>query len=246
MGSDVFTAMQRTTRASAALDTLRKAILEARLAPGTPLIQADIARQLGISRAPLREALRELEEEGLVVNVPFRGAMVSLIDRRALDELCSFRNLIERFAVQRAIELASDADLDRLRAIVDRMRAHAAAGEVDAVDEDDIAFHTAICELADHRLLLQVWQTYAAQIQRAMTLRNQVNRDVRRIVDLHQPILDAILRRDIEAAQACYAEHGMDLVATLFGDDAAEHSDRNGAPPPGLEPLPLPVSRRPA
>jgi DNA-binding GntR family transcriptional regulator len=167
----------------------------------------------------LREALRELEEEGLVVNIPFRGAFVSTIDRRSIDELCSFRNLIERFAVQRVIDLATDEDLARLRAIIERMEEHADQDDVDAVDHDDIAFHTTICQLADHRLLLQVWQTYAPQIQRAMALRNKINRDAHRIVALHRPILDAILRRDAAAAQACYAEHGTDLVATLFRQD---------------------------
>jgi DNA-binding GntR family transcriptional regulator len=220
--------MQRTTRASAAREALRQAILDGRLEPGAPLNQAEIARQLGISRAPLREALRELAEEGLVVNIPFRGAFVSTIDRRTLDELCSLRNLIERFAVQRVIERASDADLQRLREIIARMENAADVGDVDAVDREDIAFHTAICELADHHLLLQVWQIYAGQIRRAMVLRNKVNRDPRRIVALHRPILEAILRRDVPAAQAQYAKHGTDLVATLFGEELEEAAATNG------------------
>jgi DNA-binding GntR family transcriptional regulator len=224
VNGELFTEMRRTTRASAAGDALREAILEAKLPPGAPIIQAEVARQLGISRAPLREALRELEEEGLVVNIPFRGTFVSTIDRRSLDELCSFRNLIERFAVQRVIERASDDDLARLREIVERMQAHADQGDIDAVDRDDVSFHTTVCELADHNLLFQVWKTYAPQIQRAMALRNKVNSDAHRIVALHRPILEAILRRDAAAAQACYAEHGTDLVATLFGDN----DDLNG------------------
>ena len=217
MDVKLFPEMQRITRASAALVTLRKAILEARLPPGAPLIQADIARQLGISRAPLREALRALEEEGLVVNVPFRGAFVSTIDRQSLDELCSFRNVIERFAVQRVIERGAVADVERLQAILERMEKHAGDNDLDAVDQDDIAFHTTICELADHQLLLQVWRTYAAQIQRAMALRNKVDRDPCRIVALHWPILDAIRNQDMKMAEACYAKHGTDLVATLLG-----------------------------
>lgn len=211
--------MRRTTRASAARDTLRRAILEAQLPPGSPIIQSEVARQLGISRAPLREALRELEEEGLIVNIPFRGAFVSTIDRRSLDELCSFRNLIEQFAVERVIARASDEDLARLSEIVERMQAHADQGDIEAVDQDDVLFHTTICELADHNLLFQVWRTYAPQIQRAMALRNKVDKDAQRIVGLHRPILAAILRRDSAAAQACYANHGTDLVAILFGDE---------------------------
>jgi DNA-binding GntR family transcriptional regulator len=222
INTEPFNEIQRTTRASAALKTLRQAILEARLAPGTPLLQAELARQLGISRAPLREALRELEEEGLVVNVPFRGAFVTTVDRRSLDELCGFRNLIERFAVERATACASDVELEHLRDLVDEMQRHANAGDSDAVDAADIAFHTAICELADHQLLLQVWHTYAPQIQRAMALRNKVGRDPQRIVDMHRPIVEAILRRDAAAAVACFAEHGTDLVSTLFGNDDAE------------------------
>lgn len=208
-----------TTRAQAALEVLRAAILEGQFAPGAPINQLEIAQQLGISRAPLREALRLLEEEGLVVNVPFRGAMVSKIDRRSLSELCSLRNLIERFAAQRVIERASDEDLRQLSGIIEQMERHAEAGDIDRVDEDDIAFHATLLELADHHLLLQVWRTHAAQIRRAMTLRNRLNRDPYRIVALHRPILDALLNRDLGAAEACLLEHGTDLVDTLLGDE---------------------------
>lgn len=216
---NVFTEVPPTTRAQAALDALREAILDGRLTPGSPIIQTDVARQLGISRAPLREALRLLEEEGLVVNVPFRGVVVSTLDRRALDELCSLRNLIERFAAQRVIERASDEDLLQLEAIIARMEQHAALDDIDAVDQDDVAFHATLLELADHDLLLQVWRTHAAQIRRAMALRNRLNRDPQRLVALHRPILDALRRRDLAAAEARLAEHGTDLVATLLGDE---------------------------
>ena len=219
MAGNVFTEVPPTTRAQAALDALRAAILDGRLSPGSPIIQADVARQLGISRAPLREALRLLEEEGLVVNVPFRGAVVSTLDRRALDELCSLRNLVERFAAQRVIERASDEDLLRLEEILARMEHHAALDDIDAVDQDDIAFHTTLLELADHDLLLTVWKTHAAQIRRAMALRNRLNRDPQRLVALHRPIVDALRIRDAAAAEACLAKHGTDLVATLLGDE---------------------------
>jgi DNA-binding GntR family transcriptional regulator len=201
------------------LRTLREAIVEGRLAPGEAIVEVHLSRQLGVSRAPLREALRQLEEEGLVVSVPFRGTVVSTIDRRSLDELCSLRNLIERFAVQRVIERATDEDLTRLQTIVDSMERHAELGDIDAVDQDDIAFHATLLELADHTLLLQVWSTYAAQIRRAMRLRNRLNRDPARIVALHRPILDALWNRDLAAAAACLADHGTDLVETLISNE---------------------------
>ena len=86
------------------LRTLREAIVEGRLAPGEAVVEAQLSRQLGVSRAPLREALRSLENEGLIVSVPWRGAFVAPLTERGVTELQTFRRLLEVFAAEQVLE----------------------------------------------------------------------------------------------------------------------------------------------
>src|SRR3954453_4016874 len=85
------------------LRTLREAIVEGRLAPGEAVVEAQLSRQLGVSRAPLREALRSLESEGLIVSVPWRGAFVAPLTERGVTELQTFRRLLEVFAAEQVL-----------------------------------------------------------------------------------------------------------------------------------------------
>src|SRR5579862_7166251 len=95
--------------------SIRAAIHDGRLTGGTPLVERRIAEDMGISRAPVREALRQLEEEGLVVNIPFKGWYVTEVSPQAMAEIVSLRQALESFAAERATSLAKPADLQALR-----------------------------------------------------------------------------------------------------------------------------------
>src|SRR5579884_3069963 len=105
------------------VESIRSAIHTGLLKGGTPLVERRIAEEMGISRAPVREALRQLEEEGLVVNIPFKGWYVTEVTPKAMAEIVSLRKAIEGFAAERAIAEASAADLrdlQRLHADMER------------------------------------------------------------------------------------------------------------------------------
>ncbi len=197
------------------LDIIRQAIVTCRLAPGAPLNQVDVARELGISRGPVREALRQLEEEGLVVSVPYKGTFVAKLTRRDLDELRSLRAVLERFAAGIVVERCDDAAIRSLEAILGEMEVAVERGDGEARDAADLAFHTRICELAGHRLLLQTWARFSLQLRRALTLRHRVNEDDRHLVAMHRELYDALLARDPARLDACYAVHGADLAQRL-------------------------------
>lgn len=196
------------------LRTLREAIVEGRLAPGEPVVEAQLSRQLGVSRAPLREALRSLENEGLVVSTPWRGALVAPLTERGVTELQAFRRLLEVSAAEQVLG-QDDADLSSLDALVAEMERCAEAGDLVCMNEADVRFHTHIVEMSGNALLLDVWRSYVSPIRRALTLRNRENSNLESIVTMHRNLAAAFAARDLDAVKECYKTHGADVVVAL-------------------------------
>lgn len=196
------------------LRTLREAIVEGRLAPGEAVVEAQLSRQLGVSRAPLREALRTLENEGLVVSVPWRGAIVAPLTERGITELQAFRRLLETFAAEQVLE-QDNADLASLEVLVTEMERCAEAGDLACMNEADVQFHTRIVEMSGNALLLDVWRSYVSPIRRALALRNRENSDLDSIVTMHRTLIAAFAARDLDAVRECYRTHGADVVVAL-------------------------------
>jgi DNA-binding GntR family transcriptional regulator len=196
------------------LRTLREAIVEGRLAPGEAVVEAQLSKQLGVSRAPLREALRTLENEGLIVSVPWRGAIVTPLTERGVNELQAFRRLLEVFAAEQVLE-RDDVDIASLDALVAEMERCADASDVACMNQADVRFHTRIVEMSGNKLLLDIWRSYVSPIRRALALRNRENSDLDSIVTMHRILVAAFAARDIKAVKECYRTHGADVVVAL-------------------------------
>jgi DNA-binding GntR family transcriptional regulator len=196
------------------LRTLREAIIDGRLAPGEAVVEAQLSRQLGVSRAPLREALRSLENEGLIVSVPWRGSFVAPLTERNVTELQAFRRLIEVFAAEQALAHGG-ADVASLDHLVTEMERCAENGDLDCLNEADVRFHTRIVEMSDNALLLDVWRSYVSPIRRALALRNRANSDPESIVAMHRSLVAAFRSNDLDGIKACYSTHGADVVVAL-------------------------------
>jgi DNA-binding GntR family transcriptional regulator len=196
-------------------ERLSEAIVSGRLKPGAPIVQSQLAAELGVSRAPLREALNKLEEEGLVVNVPYKGTIVALLDRRDVEELRSLRLVMEEFAASLLIEHLTDGDLAALEEIFEEMKDAAERGVEEDFDVADLKFHSKIFELSRHGLLFEIWKMYEKRFRRVMSLRNKINRDLNKLVGMHVDILEALRKRDMAAIEEFYASHGADLTEVL-------------------------------
>jgi len=136
---------------------LRNGILAGDIAPGTRLLEVPLAAELGVSRGPVREALRQLEQEGLVEFFPHRGAVVVGVAEAEVDTIYGIRALLEGRAFARACRIVTDADLDSLAETVDRMVEASEAGNVAAVTEHDLAFHGRVVELSGFQYLRRLW-----------------------------------------------------------------------------------------
>ena len=202
------------------LDALRDAIVSAELKPGEPLIELELSAQLGVSRAPLREAIQILSREGLVETIPYRGAIVRNLSRRDIEELYSLRSVLESFAVQRIIERNDAEQVTRLRAVFESMLTAAQGGDLKAVNNIDREFHDTLIELSDHNLLVMTWSSVSMRVRQVMALRNRRNSDITRIAYNHLPIIEAIQKANEAEALRLIREH----VASS-GDLLAENWD---------------------
>jgi DNA-binding GntR family transcriptional regulator len=200
-------------------DMLRKAIVNGKMKPGAPIIEMALADQLNISRAPVREAIQILESEGLIETVPYKGKRVKPLTPKEVEELYSLREQFEAFAIRRIME--SKADVSVLGEHCAAMEKAAQGDDFEALMEADEAFHRAIIRLADHSLLLSMWDNLFLRIHQIMALRNRANRDLRQVAANHPPIVKAIEQRDFVEAMSLISDHtrsaaDLKLNADLF------------------------------
>jgi DNA-binding GntR family transcriptional regulator len=146
------------TLVDSAVEAVRAAILSGRILPGERLVEAELARELGVSRGPIREALALLSKDGLVINVPRGGKFVQGFTARVVNEIYSLREVIEPYAASRMLARLDDSARSRLEAAVADIAAAVAGGDAHILASRDIAFHDLIYELADHDLLKRAWR----------------------------------------------------------------------------------------
>ncbi len=188
---------------------LRTAIVHGYFGPGERLREEGLAKSLGVSRGPVREALSQLEREGLVVIQRNRGTFVARLTREDADEIYSLRRVLERLAVQRAIQHATAAQFDAMQRVVETMDAYTERGitEQEAA-ELDMQFHELLYQASDHKRLYDCWVNLRRQIHILLLSRNVANADFRVITgSAHQVILDALCERDEAHAVALIEDH---------------------------------------
>lgn len=214
----------RTLRQSVT-EAIRQVILQGDLLPGAQVNQAQIAEQLGVSRGPVREALGQLEEEGLIKNVPYKGTYVTEITGEYINELYSIRRVIETFAVQEAAGRATADDLAELRSVLEAMYAAAEQGDMARMGTLDIRFHYLICRGAHHSLLLQLWKSIEMGVRRCLALRHRIYRSPADVIGTHPDILAAIEAGEAERACAILSTHIVEAGEQLYKSWARAQAD---------------------
>lgn len=208
-------------RAESAAAALRDAILAGRLAPGTQLREVHIAAELGVSRAPLREALRSLEEEGLVVRHAYRGAFVAEIGAETVEEIASLRVRLEPFAIQLALPRLRSAEGEALlQAALDRIDARTAAADIPGSIDAHLALHRLFYELSGHKLLLDNWRSWESQLRLFFAIDHSSFTGLEHQSEHHRGLIQAIrtgTQRDVDRELKRHIEPAAHAVS---------HSDR--------------------
>lgn len=224
MGLDMLSAPASRTLSDHVAQRLREAILSGQLRPGQRVVEHEIATAMQMSRGPVRDALKLLEHERLVVRYPYRGTFVAWLTRRDAEEIYSLRGALEGLAVSYAIRSATDEQIDELDKIVDVMAAEKdqAYTEFSATDVD-LAYHDMLFRISNHTRAYVAWRAVRVQVRLLIlshrTLQPTDFRDL--AVDYHRRLTTAIRQRNDDQAQSLLKEH----LASSFNSVASSFTD---------------------
>ncbi|GAA3208938.1 GntR family transcriptional regulator [Actinocorallia longicatena] len=188
-----------------AYETLKRRIVEVELAPGARLVERDLAAELNVSRIPLREALRMLAAEGLVLIVPGKGALVAPFTPADVRHLFDLREVLESLAARLAATRASEASMAPLAARMAEARSATDAGDAQRIASANAAFHAEIIALADNPLLTGIMGPLAARTE--WLFRLTASRDPAEQCAEHEELYNLIAAGNEAAAAACAFAH---------------------------------------
>jgi DNA-binding GntR family transcriptional regulator len=198
-------------------DRLLQDIFAGRYPPDARIVETSLARELGVSQAPVREALRGLEALGLIEILPFRGARVR---RPSLDELLeayTVRFELEALGARLGVPRMTDEDLGELEALAEAMQVAADPDDRHEVAVADAAFHARILRLAGNRTLERVWRSLEPFLRTYLTLLAP-GADAHWTADIHRPIIAALRTRDAGRVVAALGVH-FDEVSSRLADE---------------------------
>lgn len=186
---------------------IRSAILRHDLKPNNQLSEASLAEQLGMSRTPIREALKRLEEEGLVRIVPRHGAFVTEISAEDIVQMYQLREALECYAIQSASEYTNTSEFAALVNAIEQSRQWIEDGEIDKINATDVRLHRYIVQFTRNQLIIKLVDQLLDQIVRLRLMTPTVEGRLPEQAEEHLRIVRALEEGDIEGAQAALQCH---------------------------------------
>lgn len=207
MSKTEFEPIVDTTRRAEIVGRLRRAILTGQLEPGQKVNELRISGEMCVSRAPLREAIRELVQEGLLTNIPYAGAYVINVTAKDIEDAYALHHVLEDFAIERVWPLRNEhfaAELDRRHAEVK----HATVAlDLTRQIETALRLHGLIYEWADNALVLDIWQRLASRLQMYFALHQRARNEPVPDVDMHEDYVRLLKGDDVAVAKRHASEH---------------------------------------
>ena len=216
MSQAIFTPPVQRVLRSDVYDAIRQAIVSGAIKPGERINEAEIARQMQISRAPIREAIRQLEQDGLLVSVPRRGTFVVTLSREDVEEVYTLRADIESLAIRRALPRLDPEKLAMLESLVAEMQAAAEADDLPRLVEADIRFHRTLIKAADWSRLMKIWEGLHPQTLTFYTISTLTDWPPPVHAQRHLPVLEALRTGNPDLAAAAIREHILGLCSQVM------------------------------
>lgn len=223
---------QRTTP-DGVYGVLRQAILNGSAAPGSQLREAHIAADLGISRAPLREALTKLEEDGLVVKVPFRGAFVAEVSAETIAEIASVRFLVEPYAAELSADALRGPARRRLMQTIKALHQATRRNDIPASIDAHLQFHRLFYECSNHGVLQDLWEGWESKLRLFLAVDHRSYSDLDEIATAHERLAEMVLKGDMEVFRHELARHVHAAPGAALEDQQRAPSTAHQAPSPG-------------
>lgn len=188
-------------------NTLRQAILTGELKPGERLMEIHLAERLGVSRTPIREAIRKLELEGLVTMIPRRGAEVAQITEKSMNDVLEVRRALDALCVELACDRITDEDLENLRLACDSFEAAVRTKDAKKIAQADVALHDIIVHATGNQRLIQLVNNLSEQMYRYRFEYIKDSSQHETLIEEHRIIYQSIVQKDKETAAAAARTH---------------------------------------
>ncbi len=203
--------------------SLRDSIVRGELRAGQKLTEPELADKLGISRTPIREAFRQLESEGFLTVIPRRGAVVSSLTRKEIEEFYEIKSLLEGYAARIAATRITKKDIDKLKKINKQLEAIAESDDVEAFFRKNNEFHNTFIALCGNEKLLDIRNTLVRRFLRYRLQALAVPGRFMESVKQHRVIIRALAKKDGRRAEAVVVEHSL-----RSGEELAEQLEQSG------------------
>jgi len=212
---------QHRTKQEMAYQALRTSIMRCELQPGDRLIIDEISRQLGVSHIPVREALHQLQSEGLVLNVPHTGATVAPISPNDVSEVFSLMEGLERIALRFAATRMTSVDLAMLRESVEEMDKAAAVADGERWGALNSRFHRDIARIADMQMLRDFTDRILDRWDRVRRYYNILSGRIGRAQEQHHEILNALVINDLDRLEELSTIHNREALEAYLAENVA-------------------------
>lgn len=188
-------------------NTLREAILRGDLVPGERLMELQLASKLGVSRTPIREAIRMLEQEGLAITIPRKGAIVAGMTEKDMQDVLEIREALEELSVQVACDKITEAGITQLRQNMRSFEESLESGDLKRMAEADVEFHDVIYRATENPKLISMLNNLREQMYRYRVeyLKNPHNH--KQLLEEHEAIYRGIVEKDKDAVTAMIRRH---------------------------------------
>ena len=197
-------------------EALRSAIRNGILEPGERLMEVQLAEELGISRTPVREAIRKLEQEGYVIMMPRRGTYVSSVSVNDIKEIFEIRSALESLSTGLAARRIEPDELEKLRALLTEIEGHIERRDIDKIVETDIEFHGLLYQVSRNERLVTIISNLKEQLARFRTLSMSYPGRLQETLEEHRAMVEAIAAGDVEAARDAAERHMERAEETLL------------------------------
>ena len=207
-------------------NTLRKAILRGELKPGERLMEIQLANKLGVSRTPIREAIRKLELEGLVLMIPRKGAEVAQITEKNMQDVLEVRKALEELSVQLACERITQEQVEEMKMAAEDFRKVLKSGDVTKIAEADVKFHDIIFVATNNQRLITLLNNLREQMYRFRVEYLKQKECYPQLLEEHDKLIALISGGEVEEAcelMGCHIDNQASTVSDVIRRDQVEY-----------------------
>lgn len=208
---------------------LKTEIVKRNLKPGTKLLEVKIAKQMGVSRTPVREAIRELVAEGFVKMIPNQGVIVSIASIEDTQEVLQIRSVLEGLAARLATKVINGEEIKELEKYIEQMEYYANKDNALAFSKIDVEFHELILNICGNNRLIQIRKNLSDQAHRYRIRSLSIPGRLKHSLKEHQEIVKALKRKDSEQAGRLSQKHIENVLKNILAHESKEEDKNKNA-----------------